>query len=69
MNIWLVSPSFPHAFNNRSSPLILPLFNKKHMLRDPIYGAYTELYAALSPDVNASQNGAYRKSIPISLSQ
>ncbi|KAK0516923.1 hypothetical protein JMJ35_000078 [Cladonia borealis] len=31
----------------------------KHMLRDPIYGAYTELYAALSPEVNASQNGAY----------
>ena len=32
------------------------------MLRDAIYGAYTELYAALSPDVNASQNGAFRKS-------
>ncbi|KAK3173359.1 hypothetical protein OEA41_006688 [Lepraria neglecta] len=30
-----------------------------HMLYDPIYGAYTELYAGLSPDVNASHNGTY----------
>ena len=34
------------------------------MLYDPIYGAYTELYAGLSPDVNASHNGTYSKLSP-----
>ena len=28
-------------------------------LYDPVYGAYTELFAALSPEVTASENGAY----------
>ena len=36
------------------------------MLYDPIYGAYTELYAGLSPEVNASQNGTYSQSTPSS---
>lgn len=34
------------------------------MLHDAIYGAYTELYAGLSPHVNASHNGTYSKLSP-----
>lgn len=29
------------------------------MLKPPIYGAYTELFAGLSPDVMESRNGGY----------
>jgi hypothetical protein len=32
------------------------------MLHDPIYGAYTEIFGGLSPDVNASKNGSWSKS-------
>ena len=31
-------------------------------LYDPIYGAYTELFAGLSPKVTSAHNGAYRRS-------
>ncbi|PVH75389.1 NAD(P)-binding protein [Cadophora sp. DSE1049] len=29
------------------------------ILKEPIYGAYTELYAALSPDISLANNGAF----------
>ena len=29
------------------------------MLHDPLYGAYTELWAAFSPDVSPADNGRY----------
>ena len=29
------------------------------MLHEPLYGAYTELWAAFSPDVDPSNNGRY----------
>ena len=32
-------------------------------LHTPIYGAYTELYAGLSPDVTIERNGAWSKSL------
>jgi retinol dehydrogenase-12 len=28
-------------------------------LKGPVYGAYSELYAAFSPDLKAEHNGAY----------
>lgn len=31
----------------------------RYLLHEPIYGAYTELFAGLSPEANASKNGAY----------
>lgn len=34
---------------------------KGFFLHEPIYGAYTELFAGLSPDVTASKNGAWSK--------
>ena len=34
------------------------------LLHDPIYGAYTELFAGLSPEADASKNGAYSKILP-----
>lgn len=34
---------------------------KSFLLYEPIYGAYTELFAGLSPDVTASKNGAWSK--------
>jgi len=36
-----------------------PLLNL--MLYTPIHGAYTELFAGLSPDVTPEQNGAWSK--------
>lgn len=37
---------------------------KTFLLHEPIYGAYTELFAGLSPDVTASKNGAWSKQPP-----
>lgn len=34
---------------------------KSFLLHEPIYGAYTELFAGLSPEVTASKNGAWSK--------
>lgn len=31
----------------------------RYLFHEPIYGAYTELFAGLSPEVNAARNGAY----------
>ena len=33
----------------------------KWLLYDAIFGAYTELYAGLSPEINSAQNGSYSR--------
>jgi len=35
------------------------MFFVKHVLFDPVFGAYTQLYAGLSRDITAERNGAY----------
>lgn len=36
----------------------------KYFLYAPVYGAYTELFAGLSPDVTPEKSGAYGKHAP-----
>jgi NAD(P)-dependent dehydrogenase (short-subunit alcohol dehydrogenase family) len=35
------------------------------VLHDSIYGAYTEIFAGLSPDINLENSGAWGKSLPL----
>lgn len=47
--------------------MLNPSTLKSFFLHEPIYGAYTELFAGLSPAVTASKNGAWSKQPFLSL--
>jgi retinol dehydrogenase 12 len=40
-------------------PLLTTFFVQSLIFKGPVYGAYSELYAAFSPDIPASHNGGH----------
>lgn len=47
-DLWVNTPAWQMAIAN-------------FVLHEPIYGAYTEIYAGLSPEINMGRTGAWGK--------
>lgn len=54
-----INPGYLKTASFNGTPPLAMFFMNHLMLHDTIYGAYTELFAGLSPDVTLENNGSY----------
>ncbi|KAI1194274.1 hypothetical protein F5X97DRAFT_281520 [Nemania serpens] len=54
-----LNPGNLRAGSFKGTPAPLYFILNAFMLHEPVYGAYTELYAGLSPDLETEHNGTY----------